>query len=96
MSLVSAAYILLVEFGEIVSMSLTPWKSHDDLIVPIRLLNQAYNAFGMDKVKLYYTNNVNGDRDFFEENVPSLRANVVHVQVDVMYKLNQAILLSLK
>ncbi|KAG2191934.1 hypothetical protein INT47_012017 [Mucor saturninus] len=72
----TALYTCLNEYEEIRMQVLTPSKALSHLALPFNAMVQSYNLNGYRLPSLFYTDNVNSDRNFLEGVLPSLLENV--------------------
>lgn len=75
----TAVHSLSNEFGEVRFHQLTTTKSLQEVKPQIKQMLVSLKKYGHDQPQLLFVDDPRGERSFFEENIPSLRANVQHV-----------------
>ncbi|KAG2217995.1 hypothetical protein INT45_001538 [Circinella minor] len=76
----TAMYTVVNEFGEIRLFQLVPTKSLNHLAPQFDAMMKPYNYYGHSEVKVFFMDNVKGDKHFLESRITSLRNNVKDVE----------------
>jgi hypothetical protein len=72
----NALYTALNEYGEIRIQVLATSKSLEDVKRAFETMYEAYNQYGHEKPKIFFSDNVRSDKLFLEEALPSLKAGL--------------------
>lgn len=74
-SIFTALYTMTNEYEEIVHQVLVPSKSLSYLKFSLEMMRDAYIDYGHEMPVVFFTDNVTGDKTFFEDIFGSLREN---------------------
>ncbi|KAJ7579953.1 hypothetical protein C8J56DRAFT_1058250 [Mycena floridula] len=65
--------------GQIRVCDLVPTKAHSQFTDHLAQMNESFNIYGLPKPRVFYTNNLRGDKRMLEESFPSLLQNMIPI-----------------